>query len=104
MVLVRLVVAMLIVLPVKVFSDAAVYDNFWQKNDNVVIEKIQAYWDTSDTRVILSNGEVCRITKEDKELFSVALAMKAQQLSGDVICRKDPVAGTNQRRLHRITY
>ena len=73
------------------------------RDSNVTIDKVQVLWDTSDSRIILSNSEVCRISKTDKELFSAALVMRSQGISGEVICQKDPISGS-ERRAHRLTY
>lgn len=85
-------------------GDAATYDSSWQWNKNVTIEKIQVLWDVSDTRIILSNGEVCRINKTDKELFSMALSVRAQNSMGEVVCEKNTVGGGSERRAHRLSF
>ncbi|WNO07955.1 hypothetical protein [Teredinibacter sp. KSP-S5-2] len=87
-----------------VCSDSATYDPYWQWNKNVKIEKVIVYWETSDTRIFLSNGEICKISKTDKELYSAALAARAQGLSGEVLCQKDPVEGNAERRVHRLAF
>lgn len=87
------------------YGDPATTDSHWQWNRNVTIEKMYAYWDTSTTRLILDNGEVCYILKEDEHLFSVALSMQAQKSKGELVCQlsnSTPFEGRTARRLHRI--
>jgi hypothetical protein len=87
------------------YGDPATTDSHWQWNRNVTIEKIYAYWDTSTTRLLLDNGEVCYILKEDEQLFSVALSMHAQKAKGEVICQlanSTLFEGKTARRAHRI--
>lgn len=89
------------------YADPATYNSAWQYNNNVTIEKMYIHWDTSATRVLLSNNEVCHIAKDDKELYSAALAMRSQKASGEVICQianAGSFNGATDRRMHRLTY
>lgn len=102
---IRLSIFLLFTLTASVYGDVPTYDATWQWNRNVTIDRFYAYWDTSSTKIVLSNGEVCYVNKEDKELFSIALAMHAQKSSGQFICQRDPVTnfeGKHARRAHRI--
>ncbi len=88
-------------------ADPATYNEHWQTNKNVTITKIYVHWDTSATRVVLSNGEICHVVKEDKELYSAVLSMHAQNMSGEFICQVGGAGtfnGTTDRRLHRMAY
>ncbi|HTF95545.1 MAG TPA: hypothetical protein VL995_05410 [Cellvibrio sp.] len=98
----KLMAIALFVASLEVTADPATYDETWQWNKNVSITKLQTHWDSISTKLVLSNGEVCRINKEDKELFSIALAMKAQAAVGEVVCQITPISGA-ERRVHRIT-
>lgn len=88
------------------FSDTPTIDDSWQRHSNIEISKLHAYWDASSTRIVFDNGEVCYINKEDKELFSVALAMHAQKSKGSAICQVANsfiFEGKTARRLHILT-
>lgn len=98
----KLMAITLVLASLKVTADPATYDERWQWNKNVSITKLQAYWELDGTRLFLSNGEVCRINKEDKELYSAALAMRAQSTVGEIVCDITPISGS-ERRVHRIS-
>jgi hypothetical protein len=102
---VKLVLLSLIIFTIDAHSDAPIADEFWQRNNNVTIDKIYVYWDESVTRLLLDNGEVCYINKADKDIYSLALSMQAQKAKGSLICQianSFNFEGKDAKRVHRI--
>jgi len=89
-------------------ADPATYTDSWQYNSNVKIDFIYTYWNSVGfSHVKLDNGEFCYIKDNDKSLLSAALAMRAQQATGQVVCSLNPdktVDGHGSRYMHRLKY
>lgn len=83
------------------------YDSSWEWNRGVKIKVVYSLWNESKTYLLLDNGQYCHIDSGDDRLYASALAMRAEQSVGEVVCSKDPsgsINGADSRRLHRLAY
>ena len=90
-----------------VLADAPYVDSNWQWNKNVKIKSVFGFWNQGRVALQLDNGEVCYINSDDKSQISIAIAMRAQQTSGEIVCELQTTGsmdGKNLRRVHRLSY
>jgi hypothetical protein len=89
------------------FADEAKINGNWQWNNNVKIDFIYGYWKNGNVQVHMDNGQFCYLKSEEKELLSIILAMRAQNVKGEIVCYKTPdksVDGKDSRHIHRVRY
>jgi len=99
--------ALFLVFSAQSYADAPVISGGWQWNSNVKIDFVYTYWGNGRTQVHFDNGEFCYILSTEKELLSTVLSMRAQNSTGQFVCKDIPdssVDARDSRHLHRIRY